>query len=498
MLGANGALGAAKNAGDVKTTFLGNGEKEEDDFYMKTGLTGGVAEGGAAYSSMERPKRVPLTPSTDVYCRAGWVAFRSELNFKFLWMHDKDTKFMSATAPYDTGLHHKAFATEPVDPDCKDGGWVKLRTYNHDGYVAMNSPTSNSDNTWVVEVKGKDESVASTNHDYHFLLEKDGYLINRGAMATVNVIGNPDYPVRGHSSDYTFERVPAGRETGAQLAYLFLNDSAVQAAAAHQIEEETEASEEDEHLVKLIQSFPAFTEKRVIAFGLYGRKPKYTLGAIKNVELVDKYFPGWKCRFYTTSDVPNDIQTKLIEMGAELKHIPNGLGYVAGMFWRFMVASDDTVDRYIIRDSDSRLNARDAIAVQEWILSGRKVHIQRDHVNHCIPMNGGMWGGTHDAVPNMKELVEDWPNKDEYGADLNFLETIVYPLVQHRSLMHDSYCCDRFPGSRPFPSKRYPNYQHVGQVFDSQDVARLTDIDGFIRGVPIPSSCRKHAEWIYG
>ena len=47
-------------------------------------------------------------------------------------------------------------------------------------------------------------------------------------------------------------------------------------------------------------------------------------------------------------------------------------------------------------------------------------------------------------------------------------------------------------------SRAEADYQHVGQVFDDKDVARLTDIDGFIRGVPIPSSCRKHAEWIYG
>jgi hypothetical protein len=39
--------------------------------------------------------------------------------------------------------------------------------------------------------------------------------------------------------------------------------------------------------------------------------------------------------------------------------VPAGMGYSSGMFWRFMVASDSTVDRYIVRDVDSRLNARD-------------------------------------------------------------------------------------------------------------------------------------------
>jgi len=39
-------------------------------------------------------------------------------------------------------------------------------------------------------------------------------------------------------------------------------------------------------------------------------------------------------------------------------------GGIAGMFWRFLVADDPTVDRFIIRDSDSRLNARERFAVE--------------------------------------------------------------------------------------------------------------------------------------
>ena len=83
-------------------------------------------------------------------------------------------------------------------------------------------------------------------------------------------------------------------------------------------------------------------------------------------------------------------------------------------------------------------------------------------------------------------------------ADLHFLEEQLWPDVKNNQLSHDSYCCDRFPNARPFPSQRDATYQHVGQVFDSSEDARLSDIDGFIRGVPVPGSCRKHADWIYG
>ena len=73
-----------------------------------------------------------------------------------------------------------------------------------------------------------------------------------------------------------------------------------------------------------------------------------------------------------------------------------------------MPAADSSVDRFVVRDVDSRLNARDRIAVEEWIESKLPVHILRDHVNHCIVMNGGMWGAVKDALPNMKELIMAW------------------------------------------------------------------------------------------
>lgn len=37
----------------------------------------------------------------------------------------------------------------------------------------------------------------------------------------------------------------------------------------------------------------------MISYGLYGDNPKYTLGAIRNAELVDTYFPGTSTRRHT-------------------------------------------------------------------------------------------------------------------------------------------------------------------------------------------------------
>jgi len=58
------------------------------------------------------------------------------------------------------------------------------------------------------------------------------------------------------------------------------------------------------------------------------------------------------------------------------------------MLWRFSVAGDDSVDRYIVRDVDSRLNARERFAVEEWIVSGNPLHLMRDHPYHVAPIMG--------------------------------------------------------------------------------------------------------------
>ena len=76
---------------------------------------------------------------------------------------------------------------------------------------------------------------------------------------------------------------------------------------------------------------------------------------------------------------------KLAGLGAELINMDSS-GVDNKMSWRFTVASDPSVTRYIMRDVDSRLSAREKLAVDEWVRSGRKFHVMRDHPSHskCV------------------------------------------------------------------------------------------------------------------
>ena len=242
------------------------------------------------------------------------------------------------------------------------------------------------------------------------------------------------------------------------------------------------------------------TLRCVIAYGLYGDNPKYVEGAMENVKLAPSVFPGWVVRVYHDHTVPMAMLQQLQEAGAELVAVDTVnnekmKGSIAGMFWRFLVAEDDSVQRYIIRDSDSRLNPREAAAVKEWMDSGYSVHTMRDHPNHDRGLNGGLWGGVRGAVKGVRRMMQE-SSLNGYGADLSFLGDRVWPAVLYDQLGHDAYTCEKYLNSRGFPTQRPANFQHVGQVFENGQ-PRQSDITGWM-DPEVPMLCRRDPAWKYG
>lgn len=327
-------------------------------------------------------------------------------------------------------------------------------------------------------------------------------MFNRQSRAYINVITDtPSNEVRGHGNAPHKSQASSFDDAGVDFQMRTLSSEEVRLNEQNVQNQAVREHKKEGHYIAQIKALPRSDEKRVVSYGLYGSNPKYTTGAIRNAELVHVYFPGWVTRFYCDSSVPKRVLDVLRGNGAEIVFIENIKGGIAGMFWRFLVADDPTVDRWIVRDSDSRLNPRERFAVEEWIQSGKAMHTIRDHPNHERPMNGGLIGGTKHAIPGIRAMIDRYPNKNRYGGDLTFLTEKVWPMLKNNQIGHDSYSCHKFPNSRPFPTKRPDNYQHVGQVFlieGGRDVARMGDINGFMKGRETPKQCRGRPEWRYG
>jgi len=493
-----GLGGAAERALALATSFMGPSTASAAPAQPTSARRAPSLMGGT-------PPPLPASPppsSSPGAAVGSTVAFRMARGGRYLTVDDKGwlTVDMDGSSPLAT----RAFTV--VDGgDRADGGWVGLRLWGTGQLMEM-VPKSQP-LAWVVRASGP-PAAATVGADAALgggarLPERQqwrvegGRVLNRESGAYVNVISGA-HAVRGHGNDPNKARAAAASEPSTRFAAeAVTEDSLAQDRDRVAIQKKAEHSSEDAYIAA-IAKFPTSSEKRVVSYGLYGSNPKYTIGAVRNAELVKVYFPGWIARFYCDKTVPTDILRQLKALGAEIVEINDIKGGIAGMFWRFLVADDPTVDRYIVRDSDSRLNARERFAVEDWIRSGKGVHSIRDHPNHERPLNGGMWGGVHGAVKGMGALVKKYSNKGKYGGDLTFLTDKVWPQVKANQISHDAYSCHKFPNAHPFPTKRPANYQHVGQVFFENGKWRQGDIDGFMRGREVPVQCRKKPDWKYG
>lgn len=216
--------------------------------------------------------------------------------------------------------------------------------------------------------------------------------------------------------------------------------------------------------------------KKIVSFSLWGGIAKYNIGAVKNAALCREIYPGWIPRFYVGATVPNDTLRRLKELGAEIveKH---ELGDWRGMFWRFEAASDPDVEVTISRDCDSRLNLREAAAVEEWMRSRFQFHIMRDHPAHCAPIMGGMWGVKAPLLRDISGLIGAFSKGDFWQVDQDFLREVIFPRVRKTAMVHDE-----FFGGAAFPAPRC-GLEFVGQVFDENDETLTEDQHALARAL---------------
>jgi len=185
----------------------------------------------------------------------------------------------------------------------------------------------------------------------------------------------------------------------------------------------------------------AQANKNIISFSLWGNKAEYIEGAILNATLAPVIYPEWKCRFYCDTSVTPKVIEKLRSLGSEVRVLDKNTLPFFGLFWRFFVAEDPEVDRFIIRDCDCIISCQERVAVDEWIASGKHFHIMRDYASHTELIHAGMWGGVRNSIPKVSELIVDYYDHQakERTIDQRFLRHYIWPIAKQNNLCHDSH-----------------------------------------------------------
>ena len=167
--------------------------------------------------------------------------------------------------------------------------------------------------------------------------------------------------------------------------------------------------------------------KLIIAFSLYGDIPMYTEGAVQNVLLANKIYPNWTSRFYVDNTVPKKVTDELLDLGAQVYFIkPNkNIANRQRSLWRFLALGE--VCRVLFRDTDSRVNSREKLVIENWLESGKTYSRIWDSTHkddgHSNPLMAGMWGAVSTTTKD-KKTPENLKDYDHGLWDLN-----VKPLI---------------------------------------------------------------------
>jgi hypothetical protein len=205
-------------------------------------------------------------------------------------------------------------------------------------------------------------------------------------------------------------------------------------------------------------------KRKVIAFSLFGSRPRYLRGSLQNVLVARDLYPDWTCRFYVDDSVDATFLEVLAEEGAELVVDDSGNRDIRHLLTRrFLVSDDPSVGYFMVRDADSVVSPREAAAVDEWIASGLPFHSMRDWYTHTDPILAGMWGGIAGVGPNMAEAIERFTGEAPLSTnwDQFFLRVEIWPAIRDHCMVHDRYFSSH--AARPFPTPTPEGREHVGQ-----------------------------------
>jgi hypothetical protein len=203
-------------------------------------------------------------------------------------------------------------------------------------------------------------------------------------------------------------------------------------------------------------------KRDVITFSLWGGEPRYLRGALRNLLLAPDLYPGWTLRFHVDATVPEALLGLIRRLGGELVMHPDGQSLREKLCWRFQVANDPGVGRFLVRDVDSVFSLREVAAVRDWQDSEDWFHVMRDWWTHTDLILAGMWGGVAGVLPDLSALMAGYRSKavETPNIDQWFLRDRLWRHVKRSCRVHDR--CFQPVGALPFPGPA-PGREHVGQ-----------------------------------
>lgn len=183
--------------------------------------------------------------------------------------------------------------------------------------------------------------------------------------------------------------------------------------------------------------------RNIISMSLDGDDIDKLYGALRYSQLVPIVFPRWRLRVYASSLALNAtgshhvlriLVKKLENSGVEVYRV-RGLtaARILPELWAFLVADDVDVNRFIVRNSDTRPSDRESAALDDWLLTNstlRALYCIRDHPLHAVQsLVPGLVGGVPHLLRNITGTTFHKLMRGHKSV-VSFLHDTVWPLLK--------------------------------------------------------------------
>ena len=223
---------------------------------------------------------------------------------------------------------------------------------------------------------------------------------------------------------------------------------------------------------------------KVISFSLWGNKPIYQVGSIRNAKQAKDFYPDFECWFYIHEPtVPKETIEKLQQfVNVKIIYKTGDLSKIKPMMWRFEAIDEPNIELIMSRDVDTKILLREKLAVDEWVKSDKLLHIMRDHPWHKYRIQGGMFGVKKSNI-TWKDKIESLIQNSEYNYDQPFLQDVIYPLYKDNCIIHASF--NKFNDEKclDFPIEHdQDDYRFVGEYVYEDESRNKKNIEELKRG----------------
>jgi hypothetical protein len=163
-------------------------------------------------------------------------------------------------------------------------------------------------------------------------------------------------------------------------------------------------------------------------YGLY--TDKYYRGLAENIHLIREHYPSCAIRVYASPEASDFVRG----FGVDLYSTPETGS--RNKSYRFLPALSNEYEFVCVRDTDSRVHARDRWCINTFLDSPYTAFTIRDHQWHAYLMMCGLWGCKGKINASSLDLISFVHGvPDGYSVDAEALNTYVYPLIRDNMIV---------------------------------------------------------------